>query len=326
MTANLLFAGALEQRGDMDPALARYRQLIDNDPLCVEAHRALGRLMTLVGHPSVTAVAAAVLHMLGQATAQETEVLARLESGVGPGGRLEVASIPSEPALHPVRRVLNLVLPHLGAVYPIAQGRVLRPTEPVALAASRVAIALGLSGVQVSVEGTKPAVAGTGDPTPLQVSAELARQPRGSLFRFWVGRALASSILGGALTRQLVDRELADLFEALFVARPIDAEVLALRKRIQRALPRRARKAVEQLEAPRVGADLWAAYRLFARRKAEWVGLLTCGNPHVALEALTGGDASRLELPEMGELIRFATSDEYGNYHRSLWTAASITS
>jgi hypothetical protein len=229
--------------------------------------------------------------------------------------------MPAPAALHPLRRVFNLVLPHLGSVYPLQLGRALRPTEPPALFAGRLATAIGLTGVQVAVEGDVPAAAGVGDPVPLQVAPDLASEPRSARFRFWVGRALAFAALGGSLTEQLPDRELGELFEALFVQRPIDAVVAQLRKQAMRAIPRKTRKALEQLEPPRSDADYWKSYRLFVRRRSDEVGLLLCGDPRVALAELTGGDGSKLEGGQYRQLLNFMVSEEYGNFYRSLWSS-----
>ena len=322
-TANLLFARALEQRGDLEQAVARYRQLLEHDPLCAESYRGLSRLMSLVGSPSVATSAVAVLDILGEATPQELEVLEALDPENSPGGRLDLASLASETALHSIRRVFDLVLPHLGSVYPLKTSRILRPTEPVVLAATRLAIALGLTGAQVAVEGDVPAVAGVGDPVQLQIGVGLARKPRSPSFRFWVVRAIASSILGGTLTELLSDRELGELLEALFVQRPIDHEVLQLRKRIHRALPRRVRKTVEQLGSPRVDGTLWSSFRAFARQQADEIAMVASGDVRVALEELTGGETGRLQTAEMGSVLRYVVSEEYGDRYRSLWTAGS---
>jgi tetratricopeptide (TPR) repeat protein len=320
--SNLLFARALEQKGEMEEAVSRYRTLIDRDPACAEAYRGLSRLMSLLGSPAVAASALAALELHGEASAAELQLLDTLDDGPSPGGRLEVAGMPADAAFHPVRRVLNLVLPHLGPVCPLRQGRVLRPTEPPALAAGRLATALGIAGVHVSVEGTAPAAAGVGEPVPLQISAELSRNPKTPAFRFWVGRALAFSALGGALADQLSDRELGELFEALFVSRPIDPVVQQLRRQIHKAMPRRSRKAAEQLGPPPMEGDFWDRFRAFARRRSGQVGLLTCGNPRAALAELTRGRPDSVETPEIQRVLQFMVSEEYANYHRSLWSGA----
>ena len=86
-------------------------------------------------------------------------------------------------------------------------------------------------------------------------------------------------------------------------------------------MPRRARKVLEQLEAPRTDADYWTAYRIFARRRSDEVGVLICGDPRAALAELTGGDQTKLENRELRQLLQFIVSEEYGNYHRSLWSS-----
>lgn len=322
-TSNLLFARALEQKGDMEESVLRYRKLLETDPTCLEAYRGLSRLMNLLATPAVATSALAALELQGGASASDQQRLDALENEGTPAGMLEVTKMPGDVEFHEVRQVFNLVLPYLGGMYPLQQGQVLRPTEPAALAAGRLAGALGLGSVQVSVEGTVPAAAGVGDPVPLQISAGLSRDPKKPAFRFWVGRALTLSAVGGSVAEQLDDRELGELLEALFVTRPIDPVIQQLRKQFHRAMPRKTRKAVEQLGTPLVERDFWARYRTFARHRSDEVGLLACGSPRVALRELTGARPDPLEMPAVRWVLQFMVSDAYANYHRALWQGAT---
>lgn len=321
--ANLLYAQALEQQGEFEQAVARYRQLLDADACCVEAYQGLSRLMGLIGFPAVGTAALAVLDLLGTATPSDVEQIEAQGSQGGPSGRLEVVSIPTEPACSAIQRALTVVLPFLGPIYPLKLSRPQRPSDPVTLAASRLATALGLTGAQVSVEGDGPASAGVGDPVPLHVSAKLAAQPRSAAFRFWVGRAMAHSVLGGSLVDQLSDRELGELWEALFVQRPIDPVVLQLRKQVLRNLPRKARKVIEQSEPPRVDPELWSRYRAVVRQRSDQIGVLVSGNPRTALAELAHLHGGIEESGVLQEMLRFVVSEAYANYHRLLWTNLS---
>ena len=125
------------------------------------------------------------------------------------------------------------------------------------------------------------------------------------------------------MTEQLSDRDLGELMEALFVSRPIDPVVQQLRKQVQRSMPRKTRKAVEQLGPPQVEGDIWDRYRDFARRRSDEIGVLTCGNPRVALEELRRG--REVGTPELQRLLQFLVSNGYAGYHRSLWTRPAPT-
>ena len=170
--SSLLIAKALEQKGDMEQSVVRYRRLLEGDPTCLDAYHGLNRLMRLLATPSVAAAALAALEFQGGASPSDQQRLDHLDDEPPPGGTLDVIRMPGDADFHGIRQVFSLVLPCFGALYPTQQSQVLRPSDPAALAAGQLASALGLPGVQVSVEGSAAALSGVGDPVPLRISTE----------------------------------------------------------------------------------------------------------------------------------------------------------
>ena len=228
--AHLLLAQAHEQRGDSETAATGYRRLLERDPACAEAYRGINRLMSMLGRPPLATAAVSALKLFGQATTSELEQVDALERPTPPVGKLDIDNIALPPELRELRDVIEPALPHLSNVYPLPLQRSLSGSQPAARAAAKLAEALGLSGVKLSVEGTKPTRGGLGEPVPIQISAEVAGRPNSSTFRFWVGRALAGAATAHGLLTRLSDAALNNLVEALCTPRPIDADVAQLRK------------------------------------------------------------------------------------------------
>jgi hypothetical protein len=222
--------------------------------------------------------------------------------------------------------VLELVVPHLGPVFPFELSQPLDDSAPIALAAKQIAMALGLEGVKVSIDGDQPARACVGSPALLRISSQIARQPRGPVFRFWVGHALAAAASAGALLQTLPNPDLEALIDALFSQRP-GPLAQQLRKQVTRVLPRKIRRQLEQQPLESVDARLWDTYRAEELRRADAIGLLICGNPRVAV-AQVGAAEGRLDDPTESrrarELIGFALSDQYAALHVALWSARRL--
>ncbi len=321
----LLHARALEQVGDLEGAAEAYRALVADDHACAPAYRGLSRILAPLGRPASALAATALLDLLGAATPSEKAHLEAREPRRAPAGRLDPAALPLSAELQPIARLLELARPHLGQVYPLKQRHPARATLPAVIAAQRLASTLGLTGVLVSIEGEAPARAGIGDPAPLQIAARVAARPESAVFRFWVGRALVSAARTGALLEQLEDDELARLVEALRVERPILPEVATLRRQVQRALPRKTRKQVEQLEVEvgRVTAARWTQLRQEERLRADQLGIVLCGNPRVGLAELAGvlGTPDGLAAsPYVHALMDFVLSEGYAALHAALWS------
>jgi Tfp pilus assembly protein PilF len=326
--ARLLMSRAMEQSGEMEAAVGSYRELLAQDAGCAEAYRGLYRLMGVLGKPTLADSAAAMLDLIGVATAEEQAKARDLDRLDVPPGTLDVALLPIDLEQRQLREALELAAPHLAPVFPLELNQLQKWSHPAATAAKRLAGVLGLSGVKVSVEGDLPARAGVGDPASLQIAYRLASKPGSAAFRFWIGRALARAATPGALLGQLSDGQLGELIEALTVQRPIDTLTQKLRKQVLKALPRKVRKLVDQVKPEHATAEVWKQYRDEERIRADRVGMLVCGSPRAAIAELAtsggfGDDPTR--SPYMRQLMRFAVSDDYARLHARLWSAAGHT-
>jgi hypothetical protein len=323
LTSNLLYAQALEQKGEVEAAVTGFRKLLDLDNCCLEAYRGLGRLMKVLGSPAVVISAISVLDLLDAATVAELEQLEGLRHKGGPHGRLEVSTLPIEADLRPLARYLDHCLPHLGPVFGLEPEQPLKPTHPAAVAATELAHSLGLSGIRLEVGGTAPAAAWVGTPPTVKIAPHLANDPESAAFRFWVGRALSSASTAGALLERLSNQKLDQLFLALTTHHTVGFSVQQLRKQVLRALPRKVRKQIDQLKAPKTSAELWTRYRDFESERADQIGLLISGDPKTALGELAGAEGAGISPPQshrVRSLMIFSVSDEYADYHKKLWT------
>jgi tetratricopeptide (TPR) repeat protein len=319
--ANLLAAQALERRGDMEGAVAGYRKLLQVDPTCKDAYRGLNSLMTVLGRPVLATSASAVLQVL-DSPAQQPATLGPPPRGAG---RIDPLALSLEPSMRPVREVLVQVLPYMGRIYPTDESGLLDSSHPAVLAAEQISQALGLSGVKLVLEGAFPARAGLGVPPVITVSSQAAGEPQGAAFRFWVSRALVCAAGAGALLERLSDGDMQELMEALFTARPLDPQVQQLRKMLLKALPRKARKQLEQLEQPPTNANIWSRYRWIESTRADQLALVLCGDPAFALRELAAAEGAQDDIagsPRLCELMRFAVSADHDLYHRTIFAPA----
>jgi tetratricopeptide (TPR) repeat protein len=320
--ANLLMGEALEHRGEIEGAATCYRKLLADNPRCVEAYRGINRLMGVLGKPSVATAAAALLDVLGASTPAEKGQVKALDQLGAPPGLLQIGSLPLRPRLKQLSQVMEIIGPHLGQVYPLELRRPLEDGAAAAAAARRIAAVLGLPGVTVSVEGQEPVRSSVGVPPVLWINEEVARRPNSPTFRFWVGRALAASSTAGALTERLTNGELGALIDALFAARP-NAMAQQLRKQINRVVPRKVRRLLEQQRIELVDARIWDHYRTDERRRADVIGMLICGNPRVAITELAeaeGLSGDPTQSQRVCDLMSFVVSDRYAMLHSSVWS------
>jgi len=316
--ANLLMGEALEHRGEIEGAVESYRKLLLDDPRCVEAYRGLNRLMGVLGKPALATAAASLLDVMGVSSPTERGQARALDQLGIPPGTLPLSALPLRPMLSQVSQVLELVAPHLGSVYQTEPRLLLEEGAPAVLAANQIGRVLGLSDVRVSIEGSDPAQAGIGSPVLLQVTDQVARQPKSGIFRFWVGRALVLAAAAGGLIERLTNRELDVLVEALFATRPGTA-AQQLRKQLGRVVPRKVRKQLEPLRLEPVDDRLWDRYRADEQRRADQIGLLICGNPRVAVGELAATDGLLGRSTRARELMIFAVSDRYAVLHDVVW-------
>jgi len=177
--------------------------------------------------------------------------------------------------------------------------------------------------VRVEIGAPRGAVVGIGQPLPLQLAPEVAAQPDQTIFRFWVGRALARALQGGAVVQQLDDRELTELFDALYARKPQSSSAQQLKKQLSKLLSRKLRKHLETHQPADLGPRLWAGYRLAINQRADRLGLVLSRHPGVALCELAALDGVAAEdisqAPKLAPLLRFVVSEDYVRLYRAVW-------
>jgi hypothetical protein len=318
----LLRARALEKQGELETAATEYREILAANITCVDAYRGLARVMERIGHDETVAAAAALADLVGEATPEETALLQGLSGATTPGGRLDISLLPLPTEVRHLHDLLAQVDVALAPLYPTTLGESLAAGHAAGAVAQRLADSLGLGRVRVTVSGQYGVTAGVGDPLPLVVAHPLIGSPTSPLFRFWVGRALATVAAHSVLVERLADGELLDLAEALTASRPESRDAQDLAKQLGNLLPRKQRKQLQALDLPS-SPGLWSAFRSAEQRRADQVGLLMSRNPKEAILALgEAGHMSPGELassPRLAHLMRYTLSEEYARLARALW-------
>jgi tetratricopeptide (TPR) repeat protein len=319
----LLLAAACEQQGQLEPAAGECRFVLEANPGSVPAYRTLARVAERRGQHALVAAAAGMVDLLGEADPEETALLKSLEGTGSPAGSLQAGALPLPEHLAASHRVVMSARAELAAVFAQPPADSLPADQPAVAAVSRLARALGLSGISVSIaEGNRGAAATIDNPPRLTLSPALASSPGDAVFRFWVGRALFGALTGGALIERLQDAELVDLAAALGGARAISPAAQQLRKQLTRSMPRKLRKQLEATSLPLEEAH-WSELRAAERERSDRAGLLFSRSPREGLAelGLVEGRSGRalLGCPRLAPLMRFVLSDEYDRLAVALW-------
>lgn len=318
--ARLLLARALErsQRGE---AQDLYRGLLAEPPMLLPACRGLLRCA-----PRETALAAATMvDLFGQAGDEERVQLeglsAALDDDTNPSGRFPSEALPQNDD-EALERSLELLAPHLDELLEREAGR--RAEDGIAALARELGRPLGLKKLEVELVDGDGAVLVGGDPPLLRVGRELEGQSSGPWRRYVLGRALASSDGSRVGLASLADRDLEDLFSALHERKPEGERRQQLKKALSKILPRKTRKALEQLGPPAKLGKLAEVRALFANA-GERLALVLARHPGVVLRHLA--EERKVALtPEalLGErslarLLQFALSKDYARLYHTIW-------
>jgi tetratricopeptide (TPR) repeat protein len=319
----LLLGRARLVKGEVAAAAHEYRTILDGDPGCAAAYRGLGTVADQAGdHPTVAATAG-MLDLLGDAGPEETALLKGLEGVMSPAGRIDPRSVELAKEARALERLLGPLWVELAPLFPTVLDAELDGRHPLAVVCQRLARGFGIEELVVSFSEVEGARGGLGLPVPLLVSPHLAEAVGSGAFRFWVGRALASSLTGGALLERLSDRELCDFASAVGEGKPSTPEAQALRKLAGKLLPRKLRRQLEDAELPLRPAP-WAAYRAAERDRADRIGLVLSRNPRdgiaeLARVAKRADPRAILDDPRLVALMRYAVSEDYERLSAALW-------
>ncbi|MBN1944497.1 MAG: hypothetical protein JW797_02420 [Bradymonadales bacterium] len=319
---HLLLGRTLEHMDNTEAAGAEYRSLLQQHTGNVAAYRGLSRVMSQLGLHETAAAAISLIDLLGRLEPKETTLLKGLEGVMMPPGTMDLSTMALPPEARPLEQLFQMAVPHLGQIYPTAQPEVLAGDHPVTTACRRLAAALGIDNLSVSLGGIGGARAGLGDPVPLVLTPELRENPGNAAFRFWVGRALATAAAHSLLLDRLSDERLTDLIDALCDPRPDSNAAQQLKKQLSRILPRKVRKDLEGMDNTDLVRRL-PAYRAAEQRRADQVGLLLCRHPKegilVLAQAMRIPREEMVAAPRLAELMRYGISEEYARRSRALW-------
>jgi tetratricopeptide (TPR) repeat protein len=338
----LEWAGPAPADAPLAPALA---ELVTQDPAATGALRVLARQADRTGNKAVARAVNALLtladpvHTAHTADAAAAERLRAL--GAAPGATAE-AMLLGGPAEHadaagPLRRTLaTLALPLLGlgdepaivaGELPAARAEALRRLAERLAAPAVVAVVEKSDLVAVRI------VARAAQPVQLRVTSAAAALPEAA-WTFLAARALEEARGGLCGLRGFSASERTEVLEgaqaALLGETPVGERAQAAARRVTDAVetlpagPARERLVADLRQVLSKPAD-WEAFARAAAHTANRVGLLACGDPAAALEALaredarlTGGDADSgprrfLRTSPVRELVKFMLSSAYAN-------------
>jgi hypothetical protein len=244
------------------------------------------------------------------AAPMEAMLASAVASPLGVNDFWHLLAHPDEPRV--ARELLYLVADYLPQVFPdeVERGQAgsvvpLADDDPLAQRCGQLAQVLGVERFEACIgQNLSAAALALPGVTPrLLVDDAFAARATPAEFRFGVGRALT-----GVLTRSLYLSVLPPRSVELLLAAVVELfekgfgsylsqrrEVEDLAKALNRALPRRLRKTLEEPARAYAGAQpvAAAAWYVASQRSAERAGLLLAGDVEAALSVLKGEKASR---------------------------------
>lgn len=325
--ALILCGRALERIDQDETALDAYRRVLSESLDNVPAYRGLTRLMEKIRRPELATSAACLVDLFGSVEPEEALLIQTLEGVATPRGTFDVLSLPLSSRFREVYEILLTAFPYLGSIYPSTEGRELERHSSAASACAHLARAFGVEELKVVTTASAGARAGIGAPFQIYISEGLLKKTDTSLFRFWIGRALAEALTASALLHRCSDNELDQLLEALCLAKPIEADTQQLRKQIGRELPRKVRKQLENHALPSTKHQFWSEYRSAEQRRADYIGLLLSRNPKVAVQEIAQlsqiSPTQYLQSERLTALITGSMSDAFRMHSHTLWGVAA---
>jgi len=342
--ARLELAGLHLWGDNLGEATSEYTRVLDQDPFSTEAFRGLYRVYDRRGDLERAAGAAqAVVAVAGkdvperkiaaQATApMEAALSSAVATPLGVHDFWNLLAHPDEPQL--ARELLYLMADYIPAVVPheveqMGGGTIisLPPEDALYGRCTQLSHVLGVDRMEVCIGHNLPAQVSAlpGNPPRLVVEESFAKRSGAGEFRFAVGRALAAiltrSLYLTALqprTVELLLAAVAALFERGYGEYLNQArEVEELSRAINRAIPRKARKMLEEPGRSYAAGQpvIFKSWYAAAQRSAERAGLLLAGDVEAALNLLRQEKASRAV---QAELLRFTVGPHLYEARRRL--------
>ncbi|MHB1845142.1 MAG: tetratricopeptide repeat protein [Deltaproteobacteria bacterium] len=330
----------------LSDAIAEQRSILLVDPARPASYQELHRIFGIQGQIDRAYCASAVLSFLSAADdavqtshAESRKALPADGSDLTPELRERI--LPHPDGRSPLTALLRLLGEPLGELlpwpaeeYPLSRGDRLKADHPVRHLCDLLAQKLGAPELELEVyqaKGLELAALPTSPPT-LVIGAQIIRKFQSREQRFLLGRLVERARDGSAIAAFAEPQPLCDALGAALrlvlpgsrlVGRPNEE----LEKRLAKLLSRKTRKALEEL-APSLARPFPEGGLAWARSlgaTSDRAGLFLCGDIAAGLtaaslvdgkELLSGGARSEglsravRELPRLGELVRFAVSDD----------------
>jgi tetratricopeptide (TPR) repeat protein len=345
VSARLELAGLHLWGDNLAEATTEYLRVLDQDPFSPDAFRGLYRVFDRRGDLERAAGAAQAVcavdpskdaperKVAAQASApMEASLSSAMATPLGVHDFWNLLAHSEEPQL--ARELLFLVADQIPILLPqelelLDGGGGIVPLssdDPVASRCGRLAQVLGVSRIECCLGRRQPTFVGAlpGTPPRLVVEESFADKAPAAEFRFAVGRALCRvltrSLYLWALKPRSVQLLLAgvtSLFERGFGEHELGHEVEDLAKVINRSLPRKVRKMLEEpARSYAAGQSVNVkAWQVAARRSSERAGLLLAGDVEGALAVLVKEQTSKAV---QAELLRFAVGPHLYEARRRL--------
>ncbi len=311
-------------------AVDEHQKLLLINPFRIDSYHELRRIFEEQRSFDKVLCVCAVLHYL-RAADQNEEFFYGENRGKVPERSTERLSAEEIEALliHPdeqtlVRHILKLVGPHLSKIYPpnlerhgVGKGDRARPDDPLRTLCDSMTTSLGEMQYEIyhSNQPTHLVAIENGSPPVMIVGAGLVKRTVVKEQRFALGQSIKRIFDGSHLGRLLGPLELSKLIAATVLPYHPNSPVATfpgepprdLAKKINKALPRKVRKAMEELmreKAPDVAkVPDYDVYLRGTDHSANRLGLCMCNDLPQALMHLTR------EVPELKEK-RFNTTEE----------------
>lgn len=343
--------------GHLNDAIAEHRWLLRGDPARAASYRALFRIFSVQQQHDRAYCAAAVLSFLQSGDEEALNVHAELrrrlppEAAVGINDDQRQRWVTHPDGRGPLGPVLALLGEHLEKIapwpaesFPLVRGDRYKADHPLRHLATSLAAQLGQPEFEMYQGKANELLALPVSPPALLVGPLLVRRVQSREQRFLLARLLARVREGSQVAAFVPPEWICDLLGAaqklaVPTARPTlgrpGPALDEIERRLQKQLPRKARKAIEELlrtplRVPPDGGLSWArSLLLTADRAALLLGVDVASGLSATLATESGTPESLAllvrERNDLAELCRFAVSEDFFQLRAALRLNVSVS-
>jgi tetratricopeptide (TPR) repeat protein len=333
----LALAHGLMERND-DAAIAELRNVIEADPTMMGAYSALMTICARTGYPGVAGILASAVAMLGggggeiDRALQGVAALRPFAASLGPDESLTI--LVGQPRAWFLRSILAVIDPFLHEVFPggaeAAKALSLVPDAyPLVADIRRIQDALGVESLVLLRGASREATLLLTWPRTLVLGSQFLTDAGRSLGLFHAASACARVAGRASIGKGVTPEKGFTMIEAI-TSQSDSPELKEVRKRVDRALPRKVRKELEQvLNAGGDARREWAVWDDEERKRALYTGILACHDmreiahviaPEVVVaEGVTERRRAALASGPLREALKFIVSDACWTAHRRLY-------